>query len=346
MITGASFRTAVAALGLLFLAETAWGSESIEGGDQAGRPDAHEPERVRLTYEAVEGCPSEAVFSAEIRARIRRPVTFTDEASARQIRVRIPERGERVQGELEIVEPDGQRSTRAIAAATCDEVASGLALVVALALDPNANTDPLTPAERDPEPVPPPAAPADDAAETPRSVRRLVPFIGLNGGLGAGHGPVARGAAGVLLGARYETGSIVSPALYLAPSWAKTGVTGPAYDRAVFSWTTLRADACPLRLPARSAFALLPCAAAETGQVSAKGDAGSVDFPMEKSRFFGAVGPSLRGHAGFGSWFVELGAGALFSLVRDEFVFEQPRISIHQPWLAVFEASLALGVDI
>jgi hypothetical protein len=312
--------------------------------------EAEAAEPVWLTYAGGSECPSESAFTSEVKARLRRAVTFVDRLPARRISVEAQAEGERARGELSIVETSGETTTRSMAAETCAEVASGLALVVALALDPNARTEPLRPADSepalalDPEPaatgVPPPAV---ASANSP-----LRWFGALAGGVGAGYAPVAVVTAGAMLGVRYETGGVLSPSLHMTPSWGETGATGPKLPEATFSWALVRLDACPVRFEPVAALSVGACASSELGRVVAAGNQSEISKPLEKSRLWADLGPSLRSRLAYGDWFLELGGGAFFTLRRDRFLFEYPErgVVVHEVPDLVYGANLALGVEL
>jgi hypothetical protein len=317
------------------------------GGGEAQAAEPETPEAVRLRYSATEECPSEAAFSGEVKARIRKPVTWTAALPARDITVTIQVANDRARGDLDIVETNGERTARSIAADTCAEVASGLALVVALALDPNARTEPLAQSAAPPPPpvAPPPPAPK---VEPPRPVRErpLRVFAGLAGGVGSGYAPVANIVAGALLGTRLETDSAFAPSLYLTPSWGKTGVTGPEAAEAEFSWFLVRIDACPVRFRASTSLAFWGCASAELGNVNAIGKA--IANPDEQDRLWADLGPGLRGRLALGSWFLDVGGGLLFTLRQYRFFFapDSPESTVHQTGPVVFGGTLALGGEL
>jgi len=316
------------------------------GSGEAHAAEPETPEVVRLRYSATTECPSEVAFSGEVKARIRKPVTWTATLPARDITVTIQVANDRARGDLDIVETSGERTARSIAADTCAEVASGLALVVALALDPNARTEPLA---QSTAPPPSPAAPPLPAkVEPPRPVReRPVRFFaGLAGGVGGGYAPVANIVAGALLGVRLETDSAFAPSLYLTPSWGKTGVTGPEAAEAKFSWLLVRIDACPLRFRASTSLAFWGCASSELGNVNARGTA--IANPDEQDRLWADLGPGLRGRLALGSWFLDVGGAALFTLTQHRFFFapDSPDSTVHQTGPVVFGGTLALGGEL
>ena len=112
---------------------------------EAPRPEAPKPEApalVSLRYTNELGCPSEAEFVDEVTARVRRPVQWTRSDKAIQILV-VVRAGERATGTLQVTQAAAEPTRREFSSSSCAEVGSALALVTALALDPNARTEQL-----------------------------------------------------------------------------------------------------------------------------------------------------------------------------------------------------------
>jgi hypothetical protein len=311
---------------------------------------ADPPARVQLKYNGGAGCPSEAAFSREVKARIRRAVLWVDSDPARHITVRAELRGGRARGSLEIIEPAAEPTLRDFDAETCSEVASALALVVALALDPNARTEPLPP-----EPEAPPAerlvpvaasVPPKKNEQAARALRFSAgPAVTVSGK----YAPVVLVAPGLNFGARYESESLFAPALELTPLLGKTGKTGPDTPLATFSWLMARLDVCPLTLRASELVRLMPCVTSELGQLTVSGKADPV-YPssLTQHRFWADLGLSAKMRLVSDPLFVELGLSLLRGITEDTFELSAPEQKIyggHQfDWLP--SGMLSLGVEL
>lgn len=97
-----------------------------------------EPEHVRIQFSAPKKCPDGDAFIRALRQRTGR---FQLGSGAEQIRVfvvTITGGDPPVSGRLEIQGPGMEVSLRSVSGKTCDEVMEALALMTALALDPNA----------------------------------------------------------------------------------------------------------------------------------------------------------------------------------------------------------------
>lgn len=104
-----------------------------------GSTAAAEPlEPIRIVYDAGPGCPSSSDLEAEVRARTSRARLAGPDERARGFAIRIVQARDGFRGRLDVREPDGALSTREVSGESCAEVASALALVMALAVDPQA----------------------------------------------------------------------------------------------------------------------------------------------------------------------------------------------------------------
>ena len=101
--------------------------------------DGREP--ASLSYNAAPECPSGQAFRNEVNARTKRVVwANTAEAAAHRVEVTLVIENGRFQGRLQIENLASGSDARRISGRTCDEVVAALALVAALAFDPNAST--------------------------------------------------------------------------------------------------------------------------------------------------------------------------------------------------------------
>lgn len=94
-----------------------------------------EAERIALRYEAYPGCPNRREFEARIVA-LTQKASFS-ETGRRQFRIRLEQDSAGVVGHLEIL-AEADSGSREVRGKSCDEVAAALALITALAVDPNA----------------------------------------------------------------------------------------------------------------------------------------------------------------------------------------------------------------
>jgi hypothetical protein len=320
--------------------------------------------QVSLHYLGDPGCPEETEFVYEVTARVRRTVQWSKAGAAVQMVVIIRQVGDHASGTLEVVQRGTEPTRREFTAASCAEVGSALALVAALALDPNARTEqlpvhalsaapstepspaPLLPPPSQPLPLPspPPApspAPPAPPVPPPSPRDRYLVWLGPTAMAAAGYAAEPLVAVGLSLGARSVRPGF-SPGFQLTPLWGKTGTTGPDASGGTFAWAMGRLEGCPLRVALAPPLSFEPCVAAELGAVSAGGASQGI-VPVIVDRWWLAAGATWSLHLGLGSWFVRLGGSAMFPLTRDEFVFHDPDRSIHQASPVVVGGTLGLG---
>lgn len=116
---------------------------------------AADTEPIRVRFEAPDGCPGEAAFLDQVRARTAKARVAAPGEKARTFAVRLTQEGRSIHGRLAIEESSAQTELREITAERCAEVVSALALITALAVDPQASTAP--PARLPAPPLPAPA---------------------------------------------------------------------------------------------------------------------------------------------------------------------------------------------
>jgi len=124
-----------------------------------GVEHARAAEPVRLRYEAPAECPSESSFTERVRQRTAHLELASPSDLARSFTVTLHVDTGGVVGRVDFVDRDGVPVSRVVRGESCDEVASGLALVTALALD-------AVPTETHPEP--PPLEPSPALAKPPQ----------------------------------------------------------------------------------------------------------------------------------------------------------------------------------
>lgn len=120
------------------------------------------PTLAHLEYAVHAECPSESDFARQLLERTRRIELVPRERAPWQFAVFVFRQGNGSRGILRVVDAQGQASERSVAAATCSEVVSALALVAALTVDPEAS-------------APAPAVEQTPASTLPSSSQRSLP---------------------------------------------------------------------------------------------------------------------------------------------------------------------------
>lgn len=157
--------------------------------------------RVQLVYEAEARCPDRRALDAAVSARLG--YSPFDERSARVARVRLFSAGPTLRGTLELV--DGERSLgrKTFASKDCQELASSVALALAIALDPLHAERPVVVEPMPPAPVSPPAPAPVPVVVPVKSASPLIVGIGLTGRVLTGVTPLVTGSAGLELSLRW-----------------------------------------------------------------------------------------------------------------------------------------------
>ena len=302
-------------------------------------------EAAPLTYSAVAGCPTKESFEASVRART--PLArFGESARAlRRFAIEASAAHGRFTATLKVVSPNGSVADREVDGETCEEVIDALALVTALAIDPKASTLSLaapsaTPSTAAPPvPVPPPRAPPSRRAES-RSAR-WEPSLGV----------AASGANGitptVLLGVAVHGAIANDVSGWWAPSIRLTLEARKTFEgsgaNAGFALVTAGLDLCPSAVQG-GGLSFRPCVGTSAGLLHARGISvstpASADSLWLDVRGLGRVRWLLAGGRGF----VEFEGGALLPVTRPTFVFQTPRIVLHEVTSVAFHASIGVGV--
>jgi hypothetical protein len=299
------------------------------------------PESVRVAVSAPQGCVDPQTFLANIRTRTSRARLAADNERARSFGVYISRNDSRANGTLVITDIDGRSSSRQIEGATCQEVASALALIAALAIDPEAQPGSVLPPPivSAPEPSPtPPAVPRRECPTCPAPPPPLaaVPaaqplHTGITGGLGLS-GAFAPGVSLESLVAvevlRDSTGLSIS--LGLARSTDRTLTRDD--KEASLRRTSARLGVCPFAIRLHPSVGLRSCALMEAGAVSLHESAsgyGATQNPawfalglLAGARWQIASGFDLQGHV-----------GALTPLTRDKYQWRDGVTAHSVPWV-------------
>jgi hypothetical protein len=334
-------------------------SSSATARSQPAAPVAVEP--IVVEYTAPQPpCPSAASFVAQIEQRTTRARLAAPGENARRFFVRLEQRTQGFGGGL-VLASDG--SSREVIGTSCDEVASALALIVALAIDPQASTAPVptpvplpgppssappvvpfapigppTPRWTDPWPAQPPPrvdrgpGPWPPLAQPLPAVPQDAGSRNWTGALGAGGGALSGFAPGasLLIGIhgelRLERPGLLAPAFRLGARFAPSNQEDTAIGTATFRLFAGEVSACPIRLEA-DRFRLFPCAGLELGGLVV--EASSERGPQTSVRPWMAAGLAARGQLALVEPLrLEAQLGAAVPFVQDEFVFE-PDETVH-----------------
>lgn len=333
-------------------------------------------EPLRVDYRREGACPDGDAFFGAVRARTERARPATSGEAARTLKVTVAEEARGSRGTLAIVAADGASSTsvREVRAATCDDVVSALALVAALAIDPEARTTPvaLVPAPSSsssgapdagvndgaPPPAPPasasnsaspsglPAPPPTPSAPPPRKPLEPAPekpvSLGVEVGVGAEGSTVlaTRPAFSVLLGLDVTRDSLFSPALTLRASRSLAGTAATSAGSASFVFSNVALEPCPVRFRLAEGVSLLPCARLGVGYVDATGS--GITTPANATRLWGDVGAHARVSLALARFFsLDFNGGVRVPVSRDRYYVE-PDATVYEIPAVLF----AFGGDV
>jgi hypothetical protein len=317
---------------------------------------------VRVVYQGGAGCPVPSAFTAELMARTTRVRTAGANEAAREVRVEVDATGATSRGRLVI--DDG--GVREVQGATCAEVVSALALITALAFDPDAQTGPVKPAapetgdpaETAPAPKPTPPAKARPLAAPrptapPADARPAAPSEPLR--WSAGLDLVMRGgvAPRPLLGGGPSLGLRVpgSPGFIARASfdYATTAEFDEGPGGAVFTSATGTLMGCVPVLELGGALFVAPCGEVTAGVLDGRGLERGEIVEAHEARI-GWLAGGLSGLARVEiarRLALELRGGPSFPWVRHRFVFEVPppvEQEVHEVPPVTWVAGASVGV--
>jgi hypothetical protein len=278
--------------------------------DRADPPDRAEQETVELRYTAPPGCPERAVVEAEI---VERTPNVRLAAPARRVfAITIEATPAGFHGTLVV----DRVADKELAAPRCEDLATALALVTALAIDPTATVVARAAAPADPPPRPPSLVPASPGAWSFEA--------DLGGMVEAGVSPDALFAA--VLEGRVTWRRTYQ--LELAAIAGRDSAAQAAGDdaQARFTWLAARPAVCRMWHPRR--VELGACGDLEVGVVRARGE--MIVNQRDLTRLWLAAG--LHGSARVAisaRVFGQLQLGAAMPLVRDRYLFA-PNVAIHE----------------
>jgi hypothetical protein len=266
---------------------------------------------VRLDYLAPVGCPDHLAFIDRVRQRVPTARAASPDELARELTVVVGEDEDGFSARLDFVDRHGETITRTLSGKTCDEVVTGIALVTALALEAQHETEAAeghdaespapvgapesAPPAEDTTPAPPAPATRATAAPTPRAPssrptakRRAKARRGFRNGAGIGAGNAWFVAPGtpIVMDAAFRVGhsSITGSGRVGFRSWVSKGEVG--VRTASFIGYTGALEGCPVAWPKESALRFEPCLALTLGVLEARGEPTEELLTTDSSRIF------------------------------------------------------------
>lgn len=336
MPTGSYWRVVCAGLGCSLAVWTA-SSDVCAAARSEPFADGEQTRPVELEYDAAPDCPDRDAFWSRVTARTERRW----ESAPPRVTVTLRREGERFQGTMRLGAGDAE-TVRRLYAEDCDEAATAMAVVVALALE--ALVEPSGPAPPPPE-APPASPPKERSPAPPPDPPEPSSFgIGAAGLIDASLAPQV--SWGVVVFTTFRPGASGTE-FRLGGTFRRNGTARGAGRGFEVTLIGAVAEACPTRLQLGSTLHLLPCIGLITGQFTARGTRG-FSAPRESSLFWNAatLGGTLGLRLGRG-WSWELTAHALvpvaqqLSLAADS-ALDQRRITLFE--VSPVSAELSSGV--
>lgn len=306
--------------------------------------DAHAEEPIRVAYDVHPSCPNAEAFLGQVSARTSRFRVAAEGETARVFTVTVEPRGSRSAGRLEIRDADGTTAERRVSAPDCSAVISGLALIVAVAIDPQAAM--ATEPEPEPEPRPPPPPtplPARDARPKPHPARPFAFAVGANALATTGVAPVMAFGGALFVQTSYASAGWLSPTLRAGGLHAQSGGEPAPRGAARYALTAAELEGCPATIALGSHVALFPCAVAQGGRVW--GRSAEIRQPKSSAAPWVSVGLSARLAARLSDRIVvEVAARSMVSVLRTTFVLDDPALTMHR--IPLVHTSVTAGVAI
>ncbi len=319
-----------------------------------------ERELIHVDYEADASCPSLDELLAKVRTYTSRWALADDGGKVRRFRVVLAPGEGRFVGVLEIVEPSGDAgadtsASRTITGPDCETVARGMAIAVAVAIDPSA----LFGAHSAEEPVPPAPAAATPTSRSREKAHQPPPAPAAPPSRGPTFAVDARGelTSAVVTGFMpvlsigFELDPLSSKPVERLPRWFRPAVAvgiRQSLSRSIeretvtteFAWTAAVLRLCPARfVAAGDRLEVTPCLEANAGalRASARGspDARSTSNPWIDGGLSARATWSLGGE-----WFVSGAASLVVPVSRNRFELSTGTLISRAPSLGV---TLGLG---
>ncbi|HEY0463517.1 MAG TPA: hypothetical protein VGC79_04880 [Polyangiaceae bacterium] len=277
----------------------------------------------RLEYWAAGVCPDAAEFARQIQTRAPRLRLAEADEPALGFYAELVERAGAATGRLTARSADGREVVREVRGPTCADVATALALIAALAADPNQPVEDHPPPEASRAATPPVARRIPDPSapllvEPPDPKRRWTFGIGGSVGFESSIAPNPGYCLGVAFDAEGYSSSGWRPLLSLSALRSVAATTQTQGSNVSFDWVTFRLAACPARWPEDTPLFVRPCGFLDAGFLGADVERGESSHAQTDPWL--AVGGFLRTEALVGEVVsFQLDGGLTVPLVHSSF---------------------------
>jgi hypothetical protein len=237
----------------------------------SGAARASEPGALGLSYDADASCPGAPSFAALVRERAESVALVPASTERAEVAVVLRQENGSFRGTLRIRRTDGNDYVREMQSTTCSELSSALAFVAALAL----RTQEQEKAEAHEEPAsidtPAPIDETEPLATVPSSGASWTWGATVGLGIRFGIAPTWANTEQLDVEGSPASESVFSPLLRFGVVHAEPVTRIDRFGTTKFTWTTVRASGCPLRVRLVDRFELRPCVGLGWGMIGAAG---------------------------------------------------------------------------
>ncbi len=314
------------------------------------------PEAVRVAYHAPSGCPDQAAFEAELAQHLGATTLAELGELARTLTIVIDEDSSGFRARVELMDRDGNATSREMTAPTCDQAMRAIALVAALAARSQADRNATATGQAKPTgaPATAPVAPQGDRVENqtaepeaqnaPTSAKPRTPdreaetereiAAGLT--LATGVGPGAAGGVVVLgrLGLAGKVARSIALRAQASDTFRRELAAADVRMRVIKG----RLELCPFEPSLAGSLRLSPCPGFEVGSQSGESyeDAERVAKSNTEARLWLAATLAARLRFRAGSLGASFGPDLAIPITKNRFFLSQPTTLVYEvPDIAV-----------
>jgi hypothetical protein len=302
----------------------------------------------QILYEAAPDCPPVETFLARVREKANGIEVVPSTRADAEVRITLRPSEEAYSGRMEIRRPSGP-SVRELAGPSCEETASALAFVLALALRPNADA---TPDETTDVPVTlrtsstTPAVIVERPGVIPMPPKATISWwAGVQGGLQSAPLPTWSPTVGAFVELRLAEAGRIAPSFALGVSHAGPAAITTDIESTRVSWTAGRASMCPVRVHLGGRVALVPCVGMHVGAITASGMpliAGSTG-QSSTAPWVDALGELHVDIAPMDALTLRLGVEVMATLTEYDIAYHNPNVVVFHTPAASFGAALGVA---
>ncbi len=287
---------------------------------------SHAGEVIPIYYAAPKECPTASAFLQQVRDRAPDALELADTEASARYRIGISRSDSAFVGRIDGTASSGTPVERTLTDARCSELASALALVTALSINP--------PISR---------APLDSLAAAPPKAQRRPPRLQkkrprLHGRAGGGWDVIGGIAPAVGIASADVSAHVAYDWFEALSATFSVGlVVGRAADSprigvdVDYRWLLLRLSACPVEYAVGSAVRLGACGGWQVGDVRVTGSGGALERSETAHLLWSSLDATLRGGVKLlRPLWLELEGGLVLPFQTASFVLSAPRTLVYR----------------